>query len=39
LFQVSARPFHHLPTGGGAERRFCEYNWHSIQYAGGRSTR
>src|ERR1017187_8938179 len=35
LLQVSACPFHHIPTGGGAEQGFCEFNWHSNQYAGG----
>ena len=39
LLQVRARPFHHLPTGGSAEQRFCEFNWHPTQYAGGSRTR
>jgi hypothetical protein len=39
LLQVSARPFHHLPTGGCAEQSFCEFNRHSTQDAGGMSNR
>src|ERR1022692_2755321 len=37
LLQVSACPFHHIPTGGGAEQGFCEFNWHSTQYGSGMS--
>jgi hypothetical protein len=39
LLQISARPFHHLPTGGCAEQSFCEFNRHLTQDAGGMSNR
>ena len=35
LLQVDARAFHHVPAGRLAEQRFCKFNWHSNQYAGG----